>query len=485
MEMQQGSERLACEGSPTGTTRTASNDFCSRSAGVNTSSKGLNFVEAVMVSFNSGLGPTLSVVAYAAMLSGSVGFLFVLFVATVTAIVEQQTLMRASVECNATTFQELCQRTPAWARQTTIWSGLIYLWACGGFYFDFLEAFFEGQLCPLLCASNGDVWLCQSRWSLSLPILLMIYVVCSPAELSGRLARGINITNMFVKTLVIAAAILKGFLTWRTKTETTSYVTWRPIGFFRVTSILMSSLANTGILPQLAADVQPALREKVTTWCPAIAVSMQSSVYVVVALVGYAALGSAVDLDLFKIYEEKYPDVLTSILQGSMALMIYFNLPLAILPCKSQVWNFFSADVSLAEAPWAMQVALTLFFSLSSIAVPTLIGDEAFGNLILTVASTTGVWMNLLLPAVILIYSRAPSDGRERHVWLMKVAWIVLLGVLCLIDGIIQMLEPQSSTRDPKLAQAKKPTSNGFRLKVGRFLVKPGENDAGFLRAEL
>ena len=42
------------------------------------------------------------------------------------------------------------------------------------------------------------------------------------------------------------------------------------------------------------------------------------------------------------------------------------------------------------------------------------------------VASTAGVWMNLLLPAVILIYSRAPSDGRERHVWLMKVAgWCV------------------------------------------------------------
>ena len=37
------------------------------------------------------------------------------------------------------------------------------------------------------------------------------------------------------------------------------------------------------------------------------------------------------------------------------------------------------------------------------------------------VASTAGVWMNLLLPAVILIYSRAP-EGRERHLWLMKVA---------------------------------------------------------------
>lgn len=99
-----------------------------------------------------------------------------------------------------------------------------------------------------------------------------------------------------------------------------------------------------------------------------------------------------------------------------------------------------------------MQVALTLFFSLSCIAVPTLVGDEAFGNVILTVASTAGVWMNLLLPAVILIYSRAPV-GRERHLWLMKVAWILLLGVLCLIDGIIKMLEPQSSTpNEPKLS---------------------------------
>eukprot|EP00435_Cladocopium_sp_Y103_P012220 s529_g3.t1 len=98
-----------------------------------------------------------------------------------------------------------------------------------------------------------------------------------------------------------------------------------------------------------------------------------------------------------------------------MALMIYLNLPLVILPCKSQVWNFFSADVSLSEAPRAMQVALTLFFSLSCIAVPTLIGDKAFGNFILTVG------------------------------------WILLLGVLCLIDGIIKMLEPQSSVPEPRV----------------------------------
>jgi hypothetical protein len=49
-----------------------------------------------------------------------------------------------------------------------------------------------------------------------------------------------------------------------------------------------------------------------------------------------------------------------------MALMIYFNLPLAILPCKSQIWNFFSADVSLAEAPWATLAENNFFLSHSS-----------------------------------------------------------------------------------------------------------------------
>ena len=84
-------------------------------------------------------------------IQGSVGFLFVLFVATVTAIVEQQTLMRASVECNATTFQELCQRTPAWARQTTIWSGLIYLWACALAENHRTDRFFLDQTTCFFC----------------------------------------------------------------------------------------------------------------------------------------------------------------------------------------------------------------------------------------------------------------------------------------------------------------------------------------------
>ena len=210
--------------------------------------------------------------------------------------------------------------------------------------------FLEGQLCPLLCASDEDVWLCQNPWQLSLPIFIVIYVVCSPAELSGRLSRCFNVANIFVKTVVIVAAIVKGFLTSQ-QTETSSCVAWKPMGFFRVTSVLMGSLANTGILPQLAYDTRPQLREKVTRWCPIVAVSMQSSVYFFVALLGYEALGNSVDLDIFKVYQQKYPDVWTSILQGGMAFMIYLNIPLVILPCKSQVWNFCSSTVPLCNAP--------------------------------------------------------------------------------------------------------------------------------------
>jgi len=59
-----------------------------------------------------------------------------------------------------------------------------------------------------------------------------------------------------------------------------------------------------------------------------------------------------------------------------------------------------------------------------------------------------GKWMFIPLKMVLIGIDPYPCFGS-----LIQVAWIVLLGVLCLIDGIIQMLEPQSSTRDPKLAQ--------------------------------
>eukprot|EP00435_Cladocopium_sp_Y103_P061280 s945_g22.t4 len=443
---------------------------CAGSSYVYIPSKGLSLPEATLVSFNSGLGATLSVVAYAAGLSGYMGFMFVILISTATAIVEQQTLMRASVDCKATTFEEMCQKIPAWARQTTIWSGLIYLWTCGGFYYDFLDSFLEGQLCPVLCASNGDAWLCQSQWHLALPLFVMIYVVCSPAELSGRLSRFINSCNTVVKAVVVVAAIAKGLLTWSSNILPSQHWAWQTRGFFRTASILMGSLANSGIMPQLVADVKPEVQLEASRWCPIIAVSMQALVFSAVGLSGYAALGSSVQLDIFRVYQQKCPDLWTSILQGGFAVMMYLGFPLVILPCKSQVWSFLARqrpaegsggeangeegdteNVPLSAAPYAIQSALTLFFALSCVLVPLITGEAGFGIFMLTMTCTAGVWLNLLLPAVVLIYSKIlppNSTGRTMDMpSLLTVGWILLLGLLCLFDGIKQLVRLSSGSR--------------------------------------
>ena len=361
----------------------------------------------------------------------------------------------------------MCQPIPVWARQTTIWSGLIYLWTCGGFYYDFLESFLEGQLCPLICASNGDAWLCQSRWHLSVPILIMIYVVCSPAELSGGLSRCINFTNTIVKAIVIMGVIAKGVLTWSSNTDlsrASSHMAWNPLGFFRVSSILMGSLANSGIMPQLAADVQPNIRKQATVWCPIVAVSLQSSIFLLVGLSGYAALGSSVELDIIRVYQEECPDFLTSILQGGFALMTYLGFPLVIIPCKSQIWSFWvprpnasASMVPLSTASYPIQVALTWFFALPCVLVPLILGEQKFGHFMLVLSCTAGVWMNLLLPAVVLLYSQILPNRRARgtvdRASLLTVGWILALGTLCLVDGVMQMLEPQKAAKASNMSQ--------------------------------
>ena len=382
------------------------------------------------------------------------GYIVILLIVTATAIVEQQTLMRASADSNATTFEEMCRPIPGWARQTTMWSGLIYLWACGGFYFDFLLSFAEGQLCPILCLSHGDAWLCQNEWHLAIPITIMVVFVCWPSEFSGGLARSINLINIIIKTVVILAVIFKGLMTWKAKTEASTYVQWNFLGFFRTSSILMGSLANSGIMPQLVSDIEPDVRDRATKWCPIISVSLQSLVYFSVGLVGYGALGNLVDVDIFSVYQRTYPGPLTSVLQGSFALMMYLGYPLVIIPCKSQVWSLVASKLMpseqtlLSSASLQVKAGLTLFFSLPTVLVPLMVGSAAFGQFTLVLASTAGVWMNLLLPAIVLIYCRIlpnraatrsnPHRGRD---WasLMTVGWILLLGLLCLLDGFRQL----------------------------------------------
>ena len=139
-----------------------------------------------------------------------------------------------------------------------------------------------------------------------------------------------------------------------------------------------------------------------------------------------------------------------------------------ILPCKSQVWSFLAprleaqggvgetGNVPLSAAPYAIQAAFTFFFASSCVLVPLITGRARFGLFLLTLTSTAGVWMNLLLPAVVLIYSKisAPNrTGRMDMPSLLTIGWILLLGVLCLCDGIKQLMDPEHPSGKVDMSQ--------------------------------
>ena len=240
---------------------------------------GLSICEATTVIFNSGLGATIAAVPYFANLSGYLGFVFVTVAMAVTGVLEQQTLLRASADRNAKTFDELCQPIPAWARQMTVWCGLVYLWACAGWYFHFVLSFVEAQLCPVLCRSSGDNFLCQSRWHFGFPIGIMLFAVSFPAELSGSMSRAINCTSMIAKTTAILIALVKGALVWHQKTEASELIAWKPTAFAAVASNMIGTFANTGIMPQVAADLKPSLLHRAVRICPCSAVSNICGIY--------------------------------------------------------------------------------------------------------------------------------------------------------------------------------------------------------------
>jgi len=130
------------------------------------------------------------------------------------------------------------------------------------------------------------------------------------------------------------------------------------------------------------------------------------------------------------------PDILTSILQGGMALLSYLSLPLMIMPCKSQVWSFFQhvqhveGGRALGSASVMSQMTLNLVFTLSSACLPGLLGFSTYGNLFVALSSTCGVWTSIILPALVLLYCEVlPSfrSGTLRKRQVLLVSWIFLV----------------------------------------------------------
>lgn len=164
-------------------------------------------------------------------------------------------------------------------------------------------------------------------------------------------------------------------------------------------------------------------------------------------MVGYASLGNLVELDAFKVYQEHYPDMMSRTIQFAGALMMYLCYPFLVLPCKSQIWSFMTSnpEIRLSEAPFAIQVLMTSFFAVTNVVTPILVGPKAFANFLIILGCTVGVWMNLFLPALIIVHAQilpSRSSGVSSRASVTLVLWLCFVGVLCLIEGMVSMTKP-------------------------------------------
>ena len=184
--------------------------------------QGLTMIQAMMVSFNSGLGASMAMVAYYPCLCGMLGFPLLLLLMAGTAILMQQTLMIASTQQGASTFEEICERLPKSLRQMSVCFVLLYLWGCGGFCCQFMASFLLDQLCPWMCESDGSFWMCQRELNTSLVVFVFFaFVACYPPRLFGWMSLGLNYLNALTKITLLSVAFVKGISVWSTKNPET------------------------------------------------------------------------------------------------------------------------------------------------------------------------------------------------------------------------------------------------------------------------
>ena len=134
-----------------------------------------------------------------------------------------------------------------------------------------------------MCESDIS-WLCQSEYRLGFLVFFFFSLVSWPPQLGGTVAVCINYVNFCVKWVVIVTAVVKGIYTATAVEGERSYTAFVPGGFVRTIVMLMGSYANTGIMPQIASDVDKSQQERAAKLC--LVVEVRQALHSVFALGG-------------------------------------------------------------------------------------------------------------------------------------------------------------------------------------------------------
>jgi hypothetical protein len=293
-----------------------------------------------------------------------------------------------------------------------------------------------------------------------------ILLCTTPTSFSGTAAKFISNVNFWNTILVIVVGVVKGVevsSNIKADEDTREFTAINLGGFLQVTILLAGSICGCQCMPQLNYEIAPQHRQRAACVVPAFVVTLQCIVFLAIGIAGYMALGNAVQGDVFKVYALQdadrvlraeqnghavSPDWKIIILQGGIAMLMYFSAPLLQLPAKAQLWRLFAhqlgfdGEVGLNEAPTTVKHALNFLLVCFTTAVPLFLGDDAYMALLTVLAGTAANWMNLFLPGFVILFTRVLPARQERSPWIgsaLLSGWLFTIGLASAVSSTFKI----------------------------------------------
>jgi len=312
-------------------------------------------------------------------------------------------------------------------------------------YIEFCYDFVESQVDPLPKDAERTF---LRRCRLYFLVGICVYIVTVPTNFSGGVAKLITNINLVTTLAVIVVAIVKGLREAGRRVEPVDFSEdlFKPTGVLTTITLLTGAMFQIAIMPQLHHELARSDQERAAVIIPCSIATLQAVVFLVIGLVGYAALGDEVGMNAFKVYSEREEmnDWMAMFLQGGIAVMMFLSIPLVMLPAKVQLWSMLEVRMNRSGGLDALglpqRLALNAVLVVMTVLVPLVIGSKLFEVFMVVGMGTLGNWINMFLPAVIIwkthVSGPNPHPGPR---YKLIVGWLLLLAVGALLNSAVQL----------------------------------------------
>eukprot|EP00929_Paragymnodinium_shiwhaense_P068900 TRINITY_DN34744_c0_g1_i10.p1 TRINITY_DN34744_c0_g1~~TRINITY_DN34744_c0_g1_i10.p1 ORF type:complete len:426 (-),score=54.02 TRINITY_DN34744_c0_g1_i10:622-1899(-) len=348
--------------------------------GVHSVGGGLAFGEAVIVQFLLAMGAGVALSAWYPNLCGYALFPAALLVTMITATVSSAAILRISVQTGATTFADLCTGLPRWMKRLSEVCNVVWFLTLITLYNLIMYNALNDQIFAKMGTESwphGRAMPGEGRLEVSVIVFAGILLATTPTNFGGRLAQLLNVLNLLATSVTVILGIVKGLLVAGQDLQGTyrpsrvverleELPPLRPEGFIQVVVLVAMSMCGATNMPLLNNELRPSCRQQAIWGVPASVAAMQGLAFLLVGTVGFIALGESVEGDAFKLYAAHHPNAMSTVLQMSLAFMVYLSTPLNMLPAKSQVWSFVTElrdvpDFGIDSAPAVARHSINFF----------------------------------------------------------------------------------------------------------------------------